>query len=99
MELVVVARSCSAAERQAQIAELGGLKLLLPLTKSPDPEVQRLAAHALANLSVNAENQTAMAENGGIEMLIDILGSPVEHLQRQACKSLANLGVNVSSNV
>jgi hypothetical protein len=36
-----------------QIVELGGLKLLLPLTKSADPEVQRLAAHALANLSVN----------------------------------------------
>ena len=85
-----------AAERQAQIAELGGLRLLLPLTKSSDPEVQRLAAHALANLSVNADNQSAMAENGGIEMLIDILGSPTEHLQRQACKSLANLGVNVS---
>lgn len=43
----------AAAERQAQIVELGGLKLLLPLTRSTDVEVQRLAAHALANLSVN----------------------------------------------
>lgn len=33
--------------------ELDGLKLLLPLTQSKDVEVQRLAAHALANLSVN----------------------------------------------
>ena len=39
--------------RQVQIVELGGLQLLVPLTKSPDVEVQRLAAHALANLSVN----------------------------------------------
>ena len=30
------------------------LQLLLPLTKSKDVEVQRLAAHALANLSVNS---------------------------------------------
>lgn len=44
-----------AAERQVQIVELGGLKLLLPLTKSQDIEVQRLAAHALANLSVNSK--------------------------------------------
>lgn len=39
-----------AAERQVQIVELDGLKLLLPLTESTDVEVQRLAAHALANL-------------------------------------------------
>lgn len=43
------------ASRQAQIVELGGLKLLLPLTQSRDVEVQRLAVHALANLSVNGE--------------------------------------------
>lgn len=41
------------ADRQVQIVELCGLELLLPLTKSTDIEVQRLAAHALANLSVN----------------------------------------------
>jgi hypothetical protein len=29
--------------------------LLVPLTKSTDEEVQRLSAHALANLSVNGE--------------------------------------------
>jgi hypothetical protein len=39
--------------RQVQIVQYGGLKLLVPLTKSADQEVQRLAAHALANLSVN----------------------------------------------
>lgn len=41
------------SNRQVQIVEYGGLKLLVPLTKSKDQEVQRLAAHALANLSVN----------------------------------------------
>lgn len=40
-------------DRQVQIVQFGGLKLLVPLTKSMDKEVQRLAAHALANLSVN----------------------------------------------
>lgn len=43
------------SNRQVQIVEYGGLKLLVPLTKSKDQEVQRLAAHALANLSVNGE--------------------------------------------
>ena len=38
-------------DRQEQIVELNGLQLLLPLTQSRDIEVQRLAAHALANLS------------------------------------------------
>ena len=42
------------ANRQVQIVEYGGLQLLVPLTKSVDPEVQRLAAHALANLSVTS---------------------------------------------
>ena len=37
----------------SQIVEYGGLRLLVPLTESSDPEVQRLAAHALANLSVD----------------------------------------------
>ncbi len=41
--------------RQVQIVQYGGLKLLVPLTQSRDPEVQRLSAHALANLSVNGE--------------------------------------------
>ena len=44
-------------ERQMEIVELGGLKLLLPLTQSVDVDIQRLAAHALANLSVHADNQ------------------------------------------
>ena len=42
-----------AAKLQKQIVDLGGLDLLLPLTKSESSEVRRLAAHALANLSVN----------------------------------------------
>ncbi|KAJ1398716.1 hypothetical protein B484DRAFT_406558 [Ochromonadaceae sp. CCMP2298] len=42
--------------RQVQIVAYGGLKLLVPLTRSSDLEVQRLAAHALANLSVNGRN-------------------------------------------
>lgn len=41
--------------RQSQIVEYGGLRLLIPLTRSSDMEVQRLAAHALANISVNGE--------------------------------------------
>ena len=59
-----------------QIVEQGGLELLLPLTKSDDIEVQRLAAHALANLSVNADNQIKMANEGGVEMLVTLLNSP-----------------------
>ena len=76
-------------ERQQQIVELGGRKLLLPLTQSDDPEVQRLAAHALANLSVNAANQVKMADQGGIAMLVDLLESSNEHVQRQASKARA----------
>ncbi|CAN0459582.1 unnamed protein product, partial [Scytosiphon promiscuus] len=45
--------------RQAQIVELGGLKLLLPLARSKDVEVQRLAVHALANLSVDGESSSS----------------------------------------
>lgn len=41
--------------RQKQIVEYGGLKLLVPLTNSRDVEVQRLAAHCLANISVNCK--------------------------------------------
>lgn len=56
--------------------------------------MQRLAAHALANLSVNITNQIVMAQNGGIEMIITLLNSPSDQVQRQAAKALANLGVN-----
>src|SRR5690606_37045843 len=42
-----------AAQRQTQIVDYGGLRLLLPLSQSRDSEVRRLAAHALANLSAN----------------------------------------------
>lgn len=43
-----------------QIVDLDGLQLLLPLTKSKDTEVQRLAAHALANLSVNCTYEPSL---------------------------------------
>lgn len=48
--------------------------MLLPLTKSEDAEVKRLAAHALANLSVSGENQVTMVREGGVDMLVDLLG-------------------------
>ena len=85
------------APSSATHAQVGGLKLLLPLTESEDTEVQRLAAHALANLSVNAENQVLMAAEGGIEMLVHLVkaeGENCEAVHRQASKALANLGVN-----
>lgn len=85
------------AERQVQIVELGGLKLLIPLTKSTDAEVQRLAAHALANLSVNADNQQLMATEGAIQALVVLLDSEQMQTQRQSAKALANLGVNYSN--
>ncbi len=80
--------------RQRQIVDYGGLKLLVPLINSRNPEVQRLSAHALANFSVNSENKEIMAEEGAIEMLVQLLDSDVEQTQRQSAKALANLGVN-----
>ena len=59
-----------AAWRQVEIVDMGGLDLLLPLTESTDIEVQRLAAHALANLSVNgaaSARARAMQGGGGLE--------------------------------
>ena len=59
-----LANAAVKAERQVQIVNLGGLRLLVPLTRSRDAEVRRLAAHALANLSVDAQNQIKLAEDG-----------------------------------
>ena len=70
---------------------------MLPLTESSDKEVQRLAAHALANLSVNADNQIAIATQGGVEMLVHLIktnGPGSDAIHRQARKALANMGVN-----
>lgn len=87
------------SDRQAQIVECGGLKLLVQLTRSDDAEVQRLSAHALANLSALPVNQKVMAEfEGGIDMLVKLLKSPIPEVQRQAAKSIANLSV-VASNM
>ena len=81
-------------ERQEQIVKLGGLTLLVPLAQSPDVEVQRLATHALANLSALAANQLAIAEvPGGLEALAVLLGSAHAEVQRQAAKTVANISV------
>jgi len=74
----MLANEAVSADRQAQIVEYGGLRLLVPLTKSVDHDVRRLAAHALANLSVNTRNQTLMADEGAVEMLLDLLESDNE---------------------
>lgn len=57
--------------RQVQIVEYGGLRLLIPLTKSADSEVQRLAAHALANLSVNGMTHFYCYKKSPIDCLLD----------------------------
>ena len=81
-------------ERQAQIVEYGGLKLLVPLAQSQDTEVQRLATHALANLSALPANQHKIAElSGGLEILFVLLGSANAEVQRQAAKTVANISV------
>ena len=72
--------------RQTQIVAYDGLKLLLPLTQSDDVEIKRLAAHALANLSVNSANQVKMAKEGALQMLIGLLACPNELVQRQSAK-------------
>lgn len=61
-------RGARPASRQVQIVELDGLKLLLPLTQSKDAEVQRLAAHALANLSVNGANGRGPSQSGAAHL-------------------------------
>jgi hypothetical protein len=83
------------SHRQVQIVELGGLKLLVPLSQSSDVEVRRLAAHALANLSVNATNQVLMADLGAIEILVGLLETDSAAVKRQSAKALANLSVNI----
>eukprot|EP00940_MAST-03C_sp_MAST-3C-sp2_P003341 g3341.t1 len=82
--------------RQKDIVEMGGLKLLLPLTRSPDIEVKRLAAHALANISVHSENQIKIAEQDGIDMLVNMLidVNATRAIKQQAAKAMANLAVN-----
>jgi hypothetical protein len=80
--------------RQEQIVKLGGLTLLVPLAQSPDIEVQRLATHALANLSALASNQLAIAEvPGGLEVLFALLASSNAEVQRQSAKTVANISV------
>lgn len=94
-----LANEAVSAERQAQIVECGGIKLLVQLTRSADVEVQRLSAHALANLSALPVNQKAMAEaEGSLDMLVELLKSPTPEVQRQAAKTIANMSV-VASNM
>lgn len=86
-------------QKQEQIVACGGLKLLVQLARSTDGEVQRLSAHALANLSALPANQRAIAEaDGGVTMLVHLLGAALPEVQRQAAKTLANLSV-VPSNM
>lgn len=76
------------ADRQKQIVEHGGLKLLVPLTRSLEPEVRGLAAHALANLSVHPDNIAAMAAPENLPLLVSLLGDTHQHSQRQAAKGM-----------
>jgi hypothetical protein len=47
-----IANEAVVSSRRALIIQLGGLDLLIPLAQSRDVDIQRLAAHAMANLSV-----------------------------------------------
>ena len=89
-----LANEAVVAKRQAEIVSLGGLTLLVPLACSRDAEVQRLAIHALANLSALPANQRAIASTAGcLPVLLQLLGSPLPEVQRQAAKTVANISV------
>lgn len=71
-------------DQQERIVRCGGLALLGPLTRSADVEVQRLATHALANLSVLPANQALMAPDG-VAMLVDLLRTSGQQTVRVRC--------------
>ena len=70
------------------------MKLLVPLMRSSEPEVQRLATHALANLSALPSNQRAIADPPEcLEVWFTLLRSKFPEVQRQGAKTVANVSV------
>eukprot|EP00940_MAST-03C_sp_MAST-3C-sp2_P001689 g1689.t1 len=85
------------AERQKEIARLGGIEAIVRAMRAHRSIVgiQDYACGALANLANNAENQKRIVKEGGIDAVLRAMEShkASEGVQAQGCGALSNIAM------
>ena len=98
LKALAVACKCLADEAQGrspQLDEDGVLEKvltnLLPYTRGVDPQIQRQAVRALANLAAQEKHRAKTMEAGAVPILVDMLASQDDILRLQAARGIALL--------
>jgi len=76
------------------MADEGAVEMLLNLLETNNEIIQRQAAKAIANLSVNHDNKLKIGQIGGIAKLVALAGSNTLQVKIEAIAALGNLAVN-----
>lgn len=91
---------CLEEPNRVMVRQHGGIPPVVKLLSSPNPEIQGLAAHALANLALQPDNRTAVRETGdAIQTLVRVL-SETHHdsVREKLLAAIANLCVDDPTN-
>ena len=98
VKALAVACKCLADEahsRSAQLDEEGVLEKvltnLLPFTRGVDPQIQRQAVRAMANLAAQEKYRVKTMDAGAVPILVDMLASQDDLLRLQAARGVALL--------
>ena len=98
LKALAIACKCVADEAQNRSAQLdeGGvlekvLTNLLPYTRGVDPQVQRHAVRALANLAAQEKHRAKTMEAGAVPILVDMMASQDDLLRLQALRGIGLL--------
>jgi len=98
VKALAIACKCLADEAQSgspQLDEEGVLEKvlmnLIPYTRGVDPQIQRQAVRALANLAAQETHRSKTMEAGTVPILVDMLASQDDLLRLQAARGIALL--------
>ncbi|KAI8906785.1 armadillo-type protein [Gorgonomyces haynaldii] len=73
---------------KADIRKAGGVRALVKLLESPDPDVKRSSALALSHLLNDFSNRSEVRSANGLRPLLDMLSSDYPEVQENALNSL-----------
>jgi hypothetical protein len=81
-------------EYAVTVGKEGGIKPLLEMLASTNPDLQSLGMSGLFLLSLPEENAAVIRQHGGVLPLVDLLKSTDDHLKTYALSALSNLTKN-----
>mmetsp|Transcript_30753 Transcript_30753/g.40623 ORF Transcript_30753/g.40623 Transcript_30753/m.40623 type:complete len:319 (+) Transcript_30753:176-1132(+) len=93
----VILNMCYDSQNVVMFVQQGGARALVPLTQSPDINLQGSALGALQSVSYQKEGRSALREIGAISLVCSLLESEHQKVQARAVGAVHNLSADAQN--